>query len=351
MANDSDMLLERMLCFSPETTEPEWHAMRDTWGVNLWDIYPSCQVAGIGHNDTVLLDGARAASVRWKSFTRVRTLRRDTWVRVLAKIALHTSALVLVLGGLFLGEAYNLTRREQELIDAISFDDTGISSVDAELTDPLNDLAETLVHGLAGLLVSVNALYALAGLCFAYGAVVLLVAPALLLRTYGDRLWNQQPWLFGFEGYCDLHTVERQLFGTRGRLTWSPLGSPLARHEPDVWGDCMPVDPTADPAVAALVERSKTAPQGEQRVFTLIDTHTMTATLFAAARPPVAFLLLGSEGGMQRAVGCSYDWTSGTLYPEAVLRMETSVRDLMDFLPRARLGLKRPLVRLRQAGT
>ena len=32
-------------------------------------------------------------------------------------------------------------------------------------------------------------------------------------------------------------------------------------------------------------------------------------------------LLCGSEGGMQRAVMCSYDWTTSTLYRETVLRM------------------------------
>ena len=324
--------------------------MHDTWHVNLWDICPDCQVSGIGHNDTILLDGARGASVRWKSFARVASVRRDTWEGLLAKIALHTSALVLLLGGLFLGEAFNIRHREDELRDAISFDSTGINAVDTELTDPLNDLGDTLVYGLGGLLVNTNALITLAVICFAYGAVVLLAAPYLLLRAYDGRLWNQQPWLFGFEGYLPVDVLERQLFGARGRLRWSAFGSPLSRSVADAWGDCNPVDPTADAAVAALVEAAKTAPQGAPRVFTLVDTHTMTVTLFAAVRPPVAFLLLGSEGGMQRAVGCSYDWTSGTLYPEVVLRMETSAKDLMDLVPRVRLGLKRPLLPLRRAG-
>ncbi|KAL8816531.1 MAG: hypothetical protein Q9191_008315 [Dirinaria sp. TL-2023a] len=80
----------------------------------------------------------------------------------------------------------------------------------------------------------------------------------------------------------------------------------------------------------------------EKKVFTLIDTYTMTVTLFDAVRPPVAVVICGAEGGMQRALLCSQDWTSGTLYRETVVRMETRVWDRMDTLSRVRLGLKRP---------
>jgi hypothetical protein len=67
----------------------------------------------------------------------------------------------------------------------------------------------------------------------------------------------------------------------------------------------------------------------------------MTVTLFASARPPIAFLLAGSEGGMQRAIGVSYDWTTNTLYRECVLRMDTTIEDRMFRVQRVRLGLRR----------
>jgi hypothetical protein len=67
----------------------------------------------------------------------------------------------------------------------------------------------------------------------------------------------------------------------------------------------------------------------------------MTVTMFQAASPPICFLLLGAEGGMQRAVGCSYDWTTGILYRETVLRMETSCIDKMDLVSRARISLEK----------
>jgi len=68
----------------------------------------------------------------------------------------------------------------------------------------------------------------------------------------------------------------------------------------------------------------------------------MEVTMFEAARPPIALVICGSEGGMKRAIGCSYDWTTGTLYRETVLRMQTTVLDRMDRVNKIKFGLKRP---------
>lgn len=67
----------------------------------------------------------------------------------------------------------------------------------------------------------------------------------------------------------------------------------------------------------------------------------MTVTMFEAVKPPVAVLLCGAEGGMQRAIACSYDWTTGTSYRETVLRMETPVLEKMSRVERFRFGMKR----------
>ena len=55
LANDSDMLLGRLMCTLPKTAEQDWGNMTDAWDVNLWDIYPRCQVAGVGEDDTVIV--------------------------------------------------------------------------------------------------------------------------------------------------------------------------------------------------------------------------------------------------------------------------------------------------------
>ena len=64
LANDSNMLLERLVCVQPKEPDQPWLHTDDAWGVQLWDIYPKIQVAGVGENDTVILDGAHGASIR-----------------------------------------------------------------------------------------------------------------------------------------------------------------------------------------------------------------------------------------------------------------------------------------------
>jgi hypothetical protein len=71
----------------------------------------------------------------------------------------------------------------------------------------------------------------------------------------------------------------------------------------------------------------------------------MTVFLFLARRPPIAFLICGQEGGMQRAVGVSYDHTTETVHRETVLRMETTVLNHMSRVPRCRIGFGRDEVK------
>ena len=154
----------------------------------------------------------------------------------------------------------------------------------------------------------------------------------------------------------DLDTIERQIFGGRlGRMKWTACASPLSRHHRNEHGECVGDDPTSDSEIARMVQMAKTAGPGEQRVFTLVDTGkmskhrctrnvvltvqgNMTATLFLAERPPVCFLMAGSEGGMKRIIGCSYDWTTATMYRETVLRMETKFEDKMSRIGRVKIG-------------
>jgi len=92
-----------------------------------------------------------------------------------------------------------------------------------------------------------------------------------------------------------------------------------------------------------MVEEGAESEPGELKVFTLVDTGSMTVTMFQAKQPPIALLIVGSEGGMQRAIGCSMDWTTNTLYKETVLRVPTHLLGRMDPLPRVKLGVKRPV--------
>ena len=81
------------------------------------------------------------------------------------------------------------------------------------------------------------------------------------------------------------------------------------------------------------------------RLFTLIDTYTLTVTTFRAVHPPSAVLICGREGGAQRALLCSYDFRTQTFHRETVLRMQTNVLNRLDRVERFRFSMESmPLV-------
>lgn len=162
-----------------------------------------------------------------------------------------------------------------------------------------------------------------------------LAAPALILKIYVGKFWATQAMFVGMEGVPeDLGLVEEYLFtSNRGRLTWSVAGSTHARHAL-VEGECVGLRP---PLPDYAAERSgRRLP-----TFTLIDTHTMTAMAFQAARPPTTVVICGQEGGMQRAALCSYDWKRNTFAREQVVRLKTTVLDRTFRMGRFRFSLKR----------
>ena len=84
-----------------------------------------------------------------------------------------------------------------------------------------------------------------------------------------------------------------------------------------------------------FAERPGTAPPPlppGHRLFTLIDTGTMTVSIFSAVRPPSVALICGREGGMLRVVLCHYERSTNCLHKETVLRMETPMLDKAGLL-------------------
>ncbi|KAL6707094.1 hypothetical protein ACN47E_004846 [Coniothyrium glycines] len=302
LANDSDQLLERLICMLPKIPNQPWHSMDDAYEAKLWDILPQdVGIAGVGEDDSIILDGCRAANVRWKSFAPVAYTRRASWKRFIGEILLRMSGIVFFFA-----------------IIVVAF------------------------------------VPVIGAILLIYSLVLIALSPWLLRILYLGKFWDQQCWFFGFEGYMDIDTIERQIFGGRmGRMKWTTCASPLSRHHRNEHGECIGDDPTSDPYVAELVQRAKAAGPGDQRIFTLVDTGNMTATLFQAERPPVCFLMAGSEGGMKRIIGCSYDWTTATMYRETVLRIGTQFEDKMTRIGRVKIGFRRaqrPVGPLEQVG-
>lgn len=295
LANDNNMLLERLICVMPKDQHQVWHDTSDFYDAKLFDIYPTCQIAGIGYDDSVVLDGALGASIRWDRFERVACNHKDSLKRKTSRVVLQITPVLLIVALVFL-------------------------------------IAKQIAVGVVLLLIS---------------GAVLGASPYLIRLLFTGKLWNTPALLFGFEGYMDIKTIETHLFGANmNRLTWSPFGSPLSRHRPGRHGECVGTDPTTDPDTAKFVGNVYSAANrpGDLKVFTLVDTFAMTVTMFLAERPPVAILLCGVEGGMQRAVLCSFQSSTQTFCREAVLRMETRTRERMSLIGRLRFSFKRSMV-------
>ncbi|KAI4092456.1 MAG: hypothetical protein L6R37_007571, partial [Teloschistes peruensis] len=293
LANDSNMLLERLICLFPPDPYAPWYSFEDQWDASLWDGYPRIQVCGIGDDDTVILDGARAATIHWKSFKKVMLRGNRTVIRHIAVIALTMVAPLII----------------------------------------------------SGILLLASGAHVVGAVVLTFALIILLLSPWLINRIYLGKVLSAQPYFFGIEGYVHLHTIEKKLLGVNlNRLSWSTTASPLSKHNlsnrAHFKKHCEGQDPKSDPGVNARIQKALQSTASQEKIFTLVDTYTMTVTLFATVRPPVAVLACGKEGGMQRALLCSYDWTNNTLYRETVIRIETPAYWKMSPIRRVRLGLQ-----------
>lgn len=324
--------MERLICLLPSKPDESWELMTDQYKCSLWDIYPDTQVCGVGENDTIVLDGAKGALIQWSMFSPLRTMRKLTTMRRVFLYAVLYSPILFFIA-------------------------IGLISVPGP----------TRKAGIAILVLTLTLLQ--------------LPAPYYIWRLYGGKLWAVEPSFFGIEGYVPIEIIEEKLFGKRmNRMRWSPFGSPLMRHTqgepcherrvqyPDYADQMQPevdvintypvqaIDPTSEctecvghttcihhETVISAQEKSH-SPMGETKVFTLVDSFNMTATLFHAVRPPTALIIGGSEGGMKRAIACSLDASTGTFYRETVLRIPSQSVERMDSLPRVRLGIRRPFL-------
>ncbi|OTB10650.1 hypothetical protein K445DRAFT_322773 [Daldinia sp. EC12] len=310
LANVNDALLERLICMQPLHRGAPWYEIEDAFGARLWDIEPRCQVAGIVDDQAVTLDGAFGASIQWDRMDQVAFFKRPTTARTFAKIALRTMP-----GYLF----------------------AGIVMV---------AIVASLLQQMQGLGAGMQALLAVGIVFLVPGVIVFLLAPYLIFELYRGEFWSTQAMFIGIEGVpANLGWVERHLFGlNQGRLKWSIAGSTLSQHKLSTYDECEALPPKESTPASNLASGGKKYyANGEERPFTLIDTYTRTATVFYAVRPPTALIVCGQEGGMQRAVLCSYDWRRGTFSREAVVRVKTIVLERMFRVDRFRFALNRKI--------
>ncbi|KAI0151437.1 hypothetical protein BJ166DRAFT_536066 [Pestalotiopsis sp. NC0098] len=294
LGNDSDNIVERMVSLYPDPTAGPFNPFRalartDLFHTHLWDIDPMCQVVGVAHeNNTVLLDSCRAMHIRWKGFPRP-VVTRDYGLPRLFAAMFVTAGTWWFIQGLSLAVYY-------------------APLYSGNVDDHIKLAMQWMIAG------------------FIFVAVMLSAfGPSSVRRLYGGQVLQSTSNLVGFEGVLPIAKLEKLIFGNdNSRLSYEASSTPFGeycRHpsmrvgfEPDWIRDQRP-----DLAEANL-------PRGH-RLFTLVDTGELSVSIFSAERPPTVALLTGREGGMLRAVLCSWQFENDCLYKEAVVRMPSNVWD------------------------
>ncbi|KAG2743769.1 hypothetical protein P692DRAFT_20168388 [Suillus brevipes Sb2] len=292
MANDNDRITERMVSMFPSTTTPGacWYADNDIYEANLWDILPEIQVAGVTQNGALVLDGCRAAAIRWKDFPDVSCATE-----------------------------YSLGRRIVGSIPYFSW--------------------PFIVIGLAIIWQTISRT---GGIVFiSVGVLLLILSPPLLLFGQSGRIVTAQPWLIGVKGVIDREKVESHLYGgTIGRFArmvpfprmyFTPSGSPFSKPERLV------IRRGSDKQYEYAKEQGQSGPDAGH-MYTLIDTYSSTMYYFRAERPPTVCIFTGREGGLGRFVLCSEKCKENELHKEMVLRMPTEISQRMELCGWVALG-------------
>ncbi|KAH8671531.1 hypothetical protein BX600DRAFT_510197 [Xylariales sp. PMI_506] len=298
LSNDSDCIIERMISLYPQPGYDSLNPFRalareDLFHTYLWSIEPTCQVVGVAFEDnTILVDSCRVMHIRWKGFPRTAVTRDFGFRKLLATIFV-TSGTWWFLQGISLAVYY------------APFIST--ANADAKVLHVI----EWMVAG------------------FLFVAVLLSAfGPLSVRRLYGGQVLQSTSNLVGFEGVLPLAEVERLVFGNNNsRLSYDASSTPFIESTRDpVLRKGTEPKWVANPLTAtpSLQEVECRIPRGH-RLFTLVDTGELSVSIFSAERPPTVALLAGREGGMLRAVLCSWRFENDCLYKEAVVRMPTNV--------------------------
>ncbi|KAG2052983.1 hypothetical protein BDR06DRAFT_997324 [Suillus hirtellus] len=283
MANDSDRIADRMVSMLPSTTTPGacWYADNDIYDANLWDILPEIQVAGVTENGALVLDGCRAAAIRWKNFPEIPFTTPFSVRRKIVGYIPYFSWPFIISG--------------------------------------LSIIPHTSRAGGIALIV--------------IGLFLLFLSPRLFLYSRSGRIIDKQPWLIGVKGVVDKGTVESHLYGGSiahfPRMYFTPSGSLFSKPEQ------LSRRIGSDEQYKDAKEHAKNGPG---HMYTLIDTCSSTMYYFRAERPPTVCIFAGREGGLGRFVLCSESCQLNELHKEMVLRMPTEISQKMELCGWVALG-------------
>ena len=300
LANDNDRLIERLTSMFPKAIDSNKDffksiADKDQYETHAWDIEPRCQVVGVGDEpSTVILSECRAVPIRWKRFPRMMYKRHRGLKKRIAELVIRSGAWWIVTG-------YGL-----------AFTYAPIFLAWAELSDTIGRFLSGPTPHYARWLWAAILLFICTGL------VLAIFAPKAVRRLFGGAVLQAAPHLVAFEGTLPRADLERLVFGSDARrLRYEPSSTPFSqgfRHpyirkgiEPDWIAGSQPKDPLPG-----------------HHWFTLVDTGNLCITVFQAKRPPTVAFITGAEGGMLRAVLCSWRFANDCHYRETVIRVPSN---------------------------
>ncbi|KAG2747887.1 hypothetical protein P692DRAFT_20736088 [Suillus brevipes Sb2] len=283
MANDNDRIAERMVSMLPSTITKTacWYSDDDIYRAKLWDIVPEIQVAGVTENGALVVDGCRAAAIRWKDFPEVAFVTTDSLRRTIIGFVPYLSWPTLIIG--------------------------------------LGILMTSRVGGVTLIII---------------GLLLLVASPRLFVYSQSGRIVSAQPWFIGVKGVVSITEVESHLYGgARGhfpRMYFTPSGSQFS----------IPERGTERGGSYRQFDYAKLADSGPDagHIYTLIDTCSSTMYYFRAERPPTVCIFAGREGGLGRFVLCSERCDINELHKESVLRMPTEISQKMELCGWLALG-------------
>ncbi|KAG2130343.1 hypothetical protein DEU56DRAFT_466873 [Suillus clintonianus] len=303
MANDNDRIADRMISMFPRDRRAinQWYTKEDEYGAKLWDIEPAAQVIGITSNGSLVLDGCRAATIRWKNFPSIAFATRRSFRRLLALGVPYVAFFFFVLS--------------------------------CALISIGNQTASTSASGSSG------GTTAGGGVMLAFSLILLIFAPIFTTYAHSGRVVLARPWLIGVKGVISAQEASDYLYGGQignsRRTLYTPSGSPLARPKEH--------ESKFREGHASQYEAARAAPPFdpiEGHMFTLVDTISGTIYYFRAHRPPTVCLFTGSEGGQGRFVLSSEECGSSELRRETVLRMPSFISGYMNTCDWVALGGK-----------
>jgi hypothetical protein len=325
LVNDSNRLLERLACLWPHPAMKNDQeqdltvagseellrniADRDQYSVHLWDIQPMCDVVGIGDDPftpTVILDRCRAIPIRWKDFPKVK------YVKDLNGFRATVSQKIVYCGAWFIATGFGLFASAIALLFSVMPYYNSYDNSDDPAPRRQNEVEPAMyLLGVA--------------LFMGCGWVISWFSPWAVRQLCNGGYTGVSCHLVGFEGTMPLGEIEKAICGfDNNRFSYaasSTIFSKNLRHD-KVRAGRVP----GEGGWAAEAERLGVPPG--HRLFTIVDTGNWTVSVIAAERPPVVALICGREGGMLRALLCSWRFENNCLYRECVVRMRSSLEHL-----------------------